>query len=96
MSLQVVAHLIARPETIDELKHVCLGLIPPTLEERGCISYQLYQNNANPADFTFIEAWESDAALDAHLKTPHLTAAAGKFTTLLAGPADIRRYTRLA
>jgi quinol monooxygenase YgiN len=53
----------------------------------------LLQNNEDPAQFTFVEEWESDAALEAHLKTPHLAAAFLKMPALLAAPPDIRRYS---
>lgn len=96
MSLRVVAHIQARPETIEETKAMLLGLIAPTRQEAGCISYHLHQNNADPADFTFVEEWVSDEALNEHLQTPHLTAALAKIPRLLAGPPDIRRYTLIA
>jgi quinol monooxygenase YgiN len=64
--------------------------------EAGCISYVLLQNNADPTDFTFVEEWESEAALEAHLGSPHLTASLAKIPALLGGPPDIRRYSVVA
>ncbi len=93
MSIRVVAHLISKPETIDATREVLLGLIEPTCAEDGCVTYELHQNTADPTDFTFIEEWADDASLDAHLESAHLTAAREKLSTLLAAPADIRRYT---
>jgi len=93
MSLRVVAHLNALPNKIDETKALLLSVLAPTRKEAGCIRYEIYQNNANPQDLTFIEEWASDAALEAHLQTPHITAALAKVPSLLAGAPDIRRYT---
>ncbi|MEO8661020.1 MAG: putative quinol monooxygenase [Bryobacteraceae bacterium] len=93
MSLIVVALLPARPDKIEDTRALLLGLIAPTRAEAGCISYQLHQNNANPADFCFIEEWKDDDALDQHLATPHLQAARERMPELLAGPPDIRRYS---
>jgi quinol monooxygenase YgiN len=91
--LKVVAHLTARPDKIEHVREALLGLIGPTRAEDGCIQYELYQNNADPADFTFVEEWASDAALDAHLATEHLKDLQAIADELFAVPPDIRRYT---
>lgn len=96
MSFKVVAHLISKPDTIEQTREVLLGLIEPTRAEDGCIAYELFQNNGDPTDFTFVEEWTDDAALDAHLESPHLIDARTKLGDLLAAEPDIRRYTLLA
>jgi Uncharacterized conserved protein len=93
MSLKVVAQLISKPDTIEQTREVLLGLVEPTRLENGCIAYELFQNNSDPTDFTFVEEWTDDAALDAHLETPHLVDAGDKLGDLLAAEPDIRRYT---
>lgn len=95
-AVRVVARLVAKPDKVEELKSILLSIIEPTRREAGCKRYELLQNSADPADFTFVEEWESGAALDAHMKQPHLTVALGKLGTLLGGAPDIRRYTTLA
>lgn len=95
MSLKVVAHLISKPDTIDQTREVLLGLVGPTRVENGCIAYELFQNNTDPTDFTFVEEWTDDAALDAHLESPHLIDAKTKLGDLLAAEPDIRRYKQL-
>lgn len=71
-TVRVVARVTARPDKVDDLRAVLSGLIEPTRKEPGCIHYELLQNNADPTDFTFVEEWESDAALDAHLASAHI------------------------
>ena len=92
-TLRVVARITARPDKVEELRAVLSGLIEPTRKEKGCIRYELLQNNADPTDFTFVEEWESDAALDAHLDSVHIEDAVAKMADLVAGEADIRRYS---
>ena len=94
-AVRVVARLVAKPDKVEALTAVLLSIVEPTRKEAGCQSYELLQNNADPADFTFVEAWESGAALDAHMKAPHLTAALGKLGDLLGAAPDIRRYSAL-
>lgn len=41
--------------------------------ENGCLEYELYQCGADSSEFFLFERWESKDALDAHLKTRHMT-----------------------
>lgn len=54
------------------------------------------QNSADPTDFTFVEEWSSDEALDAHLATEHLRYMGEKGSELFAAPPDVRRYKVVA
>jgi len=92
--IRVVAHLSALPSKIEELKAVALSLAVPTRQEPGCHKYEWHQNTADPTDITCIEEWESDAALDAHLASPHVKAALSRTPELATG-VDIRRYKLL-
>ena len=94
-TLHVVAHITARPDTVDALRSLLFGLLEPTRREAGCLRYILLQNQNDPADFTFVEEWADAAALDAHLETPHLQAALSQALPLLAVAPDIRRYSCL-
>ena len=96
MHVRVVAHFNARPETAGAVREIVTGFIEPTRKEAGCISYVLVQNDADPLEYTFVEEWSSNAALDAHLQTSHLKTGAAKLAGLLAKPGDIRRYSVIA
>jgi len=91
-TLRVVAHIYAKPGKEADLRAVLLGLIAPTLQEPGCIKYELHGNEADPAEFSFIEEWTDGAALDAHFGTDHIKDAIGRFPDLLATDLDVRRY----
>jgi quinol monooxygenase YgiN len=95
-TLRVVAHILARTDTITTIKALLESLVVPTRQEEGCIRYELLQNTADPADFTFDEEWTSDAALEQHLASPHLQAALPTLNELVAAPVDIRRYWLVA
>ena len=96
MSLRVVAHITAKPETIDATRELLLSLIEPTRAEEGCVVYELLQNTSDPTDFTFVEEWSSDEALDSHLATDHLKMVGVRGASLFAVPPDIRRYKLVA
>lgn len=94
--IRVIARLTSKPEKTGETQDALSALIDPTRAEKGCIFYELMQNNADPTDFTFIEEWENDADLDAHLQTDHLRLLQSKAKDLLACDPDIRRYKLIA
>lgn len=92
MTVRVVAHITARPDTIEATRDLLKSLILPTRIELGCVTYELLQNEADPTDFTFVEEWTSDEDLDAHLASDHLKMAGVRGADLFAAPPDIRRY----
>ena len=95
-SLRVVARIVAKPNTVDEVQQILLGLVAPTRAEEGCVVYELLQNRSDPTDFTFVEEWSSDASFERHHTTEHIRAAFPKLEALLATPPDIRTYSLVA
>jgi quinol monooxygenase YgiN len=95
-TIRVVARVVALPDKVEEVKSVLLGLIEPTRKEQGCIVYELLQNQADPTDFTFVEEWETQALLEAHLASAHIEEAESQLNGLVAAEPDIRLYQLLA
>lgn len=94
-TLHVIATITARPDTVEEVRAILLSLIEPTHQEDCCIAYQLLHNRSDPTDFILDEEWTSEAGLDAHLQTPHITAAIPKLEPLVT-KLEIKRYDLLA
>ena len=80
-------HVIASIEVNPGCQKRCLEAlksnVPNVLAEKGCIRYEptvdidsgLSAQGATRTDIvTLLESWESLAALNAHLKTPHMAA----------------------
>ena len=91
-SLRVVARIKAKPEKVGEVRELLRGLVEPTRKESGCISYELLQNTKDPTDFTFVEEWESEAALASHAASDHLKAIGPKLQPVVEEAPDIRTY----
>lgn len=70
--LTIVANIIAKEDSIDLLKTELLKLIDITLAEKGCINYDLHQDNENPAHFMFYENWETRELWQSHMDGQHL------------------------
>ena len=88
----VILRLYARPDAVAKLRPILLELADQSRREKDCISYRVLQNNADPSEFTLLEEWTSEAALDAHLTKPHVQTALAQGGPLLAKELDARRY----
>ena len=86
--LSVVAVLVAQPGREAVLRDALVALVPPTLQEEGCLAYELNESAAAPGTFVTVERWRAQADLDAHLQTPHVARAfASAGEALAAAPA---------
>ena len=94
--MRVVARIKAKPNKVGQVREALLELIEPTRREVGCIVYELLQNQDDPTDFTFVEEWESRAALDRHAVSEHIKATRDKLKDVVDTPADIRMYDVVA
>ncbi|WP_405205710.1 putative quinol monooxygenase [Aquimarina sp. LLG6339-5] len=72
--LTIVARILAKEEKRDLVKSELLKLIDITRAEKGCINYDLHQDNDNPNLFLFYENWESRALWQEHMNNDHLAA----------------------
>jgi quinol monooxygenase YgiN len=88
----VVARMTAVPAKVEAVKELLLGLLPPTRQEEGCLRYDLYQNQSNSLEFTFIEEWSSQELLEKHLASVHIQSAMEKSQSLLAEGPIISLY----
>ena len=91
-TLQVVARVIARPETVDAVKRILVGMLEPSRQEDGCLVYELLQCQDDPTDFTFVEEWTDAAALELHAASPHIAGVQAELRALVAVPTVVRKY----
>lgn len=81
--LTVIAHMKAASGREEELRAALEALVEPTTREKGYVNYDMHQSISDPGVFYFYENWESEADLDAHLASPHLTEFASRLGELL-------------
>ncbi|MFP2428825.1 putative quinol monooxygenase [Enterobacter ludwigii] len=72
MSVPVVAIFLAKPGTEALVEQLFRSVIDTSLEEDGCISYQLNRDTDNPRRFVWTEEWESKELLERHLSASHI------------------------
>jgi quinol monooxygenase YgiN len=70
--LTIVAKILAKPEKRELVKKELIKLIKTTKAEKGCINYDLHQDNENENLFLFFENWESRALWQTHMNNTHL------------------------
>jgi quinol monooxygenase YgiN len=92
-TLHVVATIPIRPESADEARAALQTLVTATRQEDGCESYELFESAAEPGLVFTVEAWRSQADLDAHMGTDHIAAAFEVAGPLLAGEVAIHPLT---
>lgn len=70
--LTIVAYIQSQPDKVELVKTELEKLVPITRAERGCIQYDLHQDNEHPWQFLFYENWESRELWQVHMNAPHL------------------------
>lgn len=73
-NLTIIAQITAANGKAALVQRELEKLIPPTLREPGCLQYALHQDNADAAQFQFVEVWESRELWQQHMQAPHLAA----------------------
>lgn len=91
----VVAKVKAKPGTIAELIAAQTILVHATRAEKGCIRYELSVSTKDPESVVFVETWESDETLQAHLDGPAI-AAFSKSAGHLIAALDMETYRLVA
>ena len=71
--IKIVAENYIKEEYQKEFLKLTKELIILSREEKGNISYHLYQDINDDSHFTFIEEWQNQEAIDEHNQTKHFT-----------------------
>ena len=71
--VKVIAKFSVKADGVDAFLGLAKELVEKTVKETGNISYEMFQDNKNPAKLFMIEEWQSQKALDKHLSSAHFT-----------------------
>jgi quinol monooxygenase YgiN len=95
MTISVIATLCCRREADAAFQAELKKLMSATLAEEGCLSYEVYECTDEKGQYTVIDQWESQDALNTHQKTPHYKYFMHIAPALLAGPIELKSVNRL-
>ncbi len=87
--LHVVAVIPIKAEHVDAVAPALSELAAATREEPGCLAYDLFESTVAPGVFITVERWTDQAAVDAHMQSPHVAAAFAAAEGALAGDVAI-------
>jgi len=90
--ITIVAKLTLKPGKKEEFKTLTEELRRESRKEKGCISYNLYEDINNPNSLVFIEEWKDEEAIKFHNKSKHYTNNKDKRSELLEGKSEIAFY----
>lgn len=93
MTLRVIATIPIQPDRVEDARAALTTLVAATRGEEGCVAYDLFESGAAPGTFVTVEEWADQAALDAHMTTPHIAAAFEALGGALAGEVAIHPLT---
>ncbi len=68
----IAGHIRLDPSRRDDAVAAALEVMRETAKEPGCISYTFSADLGDPGRFRIFEEWDSQEALDAHFRTPHM------------------------
>ena len=92
--VHVIARFVAREGSDNQLKALLQGMLVPTRAESGCESYELYESDSR-GRFYLNETWESQAALDRHMATPHFERLKKTGAELVREPFEVNLVTEI-
>ncbi len=94
--LVVMALIQAKPGNEEEVRRELVALIEPTRKEAGCLNYDLHLSQETRGLFLFHETWRSREDLDRHLQSPHFKRFSDRAAGLVARPAEVSCWERIA
>jgi quinol monooxygenase YgiN len=74
MTVIIVGTVRAPVENLERLKPHMAAMLTASRAEDGCLAYAYAIDVLDPGLIRVSEAWRDQAALDAHIRAPHLTA----------------------
>lgn len=89
----ILANFRVKPDCVDQFKRLALVCVRNTRKERGNLSYKIFQGRHKPQEFTFIEEWLNDVAIEAHNKMPHFISFLDQAVPLCEGEPVIEQIT---
>ncbi|MFQ6132910.1 MAG: putative quinol monooxygenase [Armatimonadota bacterium] len=87
--VKLIARLKARAGQEELLTDALRKLSTPSRQEAGCLEYVVCRGRDDPATLLVLEEWESQAALDAHMETPHFQAFLAEAGDALEGEPEL-------
>ena len=94
--LKVVAENHVKEGCLEQFLELTKVIVEKTTTlDEGCLSYAMCQDTEDPLHCTIIEEWESQEALDKHMKAAHFIEIVPKMGDFCTSPTGITLYKKL-
>ena len=90
--ITIVAKSIIKQGKQEDFKVLAEKLIRESRKEKGCISYDLYEDINRSNTLTFIEEWRNEEAIRLHNESAHFTGIIPILSELREGKPEINLY----
>jgi quinol monooxygenase YgiN len=88
----VTAKMMVKPEMKEAFILKSKDLISSTRQEKGCISYDLYNNTENKDELIMLEKWNDRDSLNKHMETEHFKKFGSTLEQFLTKEIQIKSY----
>jgi (4S)-4-hydroxy-5-phosphonooxypentane-2,3-dione isomerase len=85
-------HLKVKPQRIDDFIAATIENAKASLQEPGCVRFDVIQEAKDPARFVLVEIYRDQAGHAAHRESPHYNAWAERALDMLAEPRSRTVY----
>jgi quinol monooxygenase YgiN len=90
-----IARIRAKPGQGQHVAQALKELVAPSRAEEGCLLYDVCRSVDDATELLVLEEWESQAALDAHMRTPHFVAFLEKVGEAIEGAPRLEMIERM-
>jgi len=87
--IQTVSKLYVQPGKSIEFIEIFKKMIGPTKKEKGCLQYEMYQDEDNETLFIVLERWKLKEDFDNHLKSAHFEEIVPRMLELLVKESEL-------
>lgn len=91
-TLVIAGTITIDPARRDAFAEAAVEMMEETHKEPGNVAYAFSADFADDGVIRIFEQWESQEALDAHMKSPHMAAFQGKLGGLGIRGMDMQKY----
>lgn len=91
----VAENTLKRIEDLEGILDSYKELIEKTREEKGCISYDLFQGLKDAKSIIMVEEWETLEDLQNHSKSEHFLKIVPKLEEYMVGEGKVNIYKKL-
>lgn len=93
--ITIIAKFDVMPDKTDEFINHAIEVTRETRRERGNLSYKILKSETHDGEFTFIEEWLNDTAIEQHNSSKHFVKFIDAIKPLIKGEVMIERFSKV-